>query len=547
MQTERSEAPRGADPMIGAPEAMGVSSPEASSGTGIPPDAAAGAVAPAPPEFNEPPGDSRSRPKRIALFVVHGMGQQMPFEAIDMVARGLVCGVCRRSGQDIDDTHAVRTRTVRFDVDGEQKVCERAEIEVEPEGPRMEGQSVHVHIYEAYWAPVTEGVVRGRDILDFLWNGLRSGLVRSLTNNVRRWMFGEVRELQQTRSAFTAFLLTGLVLLGLLVLNVLATTIVTARIFSSKPEAWPDDELMVSLTIIAGLVFLALFLFLGGFAGLVTAVGGLALVVVVAMDAWGEITMAELPESMAEIASPPVMWYVVWGLLFLVSLYTRQKVIQYVGDVVAYVDSSRLDRFDDVRRKIKKTTFDLLHAIYSVRTTDGNEHYYDDVALIGHSLGSVIAYDALNGMINDDLLSSPDGDPAGTGDRVIDRTRLFLTFGSPLDKTAYLFTILARKSASVRERLATSKQPLINDWRYRGSMRWVNIWAPGDLIAGELNHYGLAIGENEEPPDVPAIINARDPHAVTPLVAHVQYWENDRVFDEVVASLNLSGTVRNLG
>ena len=78
-------------------------------------------------------------------------------------------------------------------------------------------------------------------------------------------------------------------------------------------------------------------------------------------------------------------------------------------------------------------------------------------------------------------------------------------------------------------------------------MRWVNIYAPGDLIAGELNHYGPSADEGVDPADGPVIINARDPHVVTPLAAHVQYWENDRIFDEIVASLNLVGRVRNLG
>jgi hypothetical protein len=73
--------------------------------------------------------------------------------------------------------------------------------------------------------------------------------------------------------------------------------------------------------------------------------------------------------------------------------------------------------------------------------------------LVGRSLGSVVAYDTLNGLLNEDVSRST-------------RTQLLLTFGSPLDKTAFLFRAQSEFS-DVREALAAATQPLIVDYALR--------------------------------------------------------------------------------
>src|SRR6185369_12003825 len=82
-----------------------------------------------------------ARRDATAIFIAHGMGQQVPFETIDVMARG----ICEQSHGHVD---RISARTIRVD-------CERLQrLELEFDDGRPP-----IHIYEGYWAPMTEGVI----------------------------------------------------------------------------------------------------------------------------------------------------------------------------------------------------------------------------------------------------------------------------------------------------------------------------------------------------------------------------------------------------
>jgi hypothetical protein len=116
---------------------------------------------------------------------------------------------------------------------------------------------------------------------------------------------------------------------------------------------------------------------------------------------------------------------------------------------------------------------------------------------------------------------------------VVARTRALITFGSPLDKTAFIFRMQARTATEwVREQLAASIQPLIVSYEdYRPpTFEWINIWSSMDIISGELNYYD----DPERTPNVPPCVqNKPDPEARTFLKAHVQYWKNHLLRQEL--------------
>ena len=90
---------------------------------------------------------------------------------------------------------------------------------------------------------------------------------------------------------------------------------------------------------------------------------------------------------------------------------------------------------------------------------------YDNIIVVGHSLGSVISYDVLNHMLVDDEIART----AGHSEQILqvqERTKLLLTFGSPLDKTAFLFRIKGGTD-ELREAAAANWQPLIRVWQHR--------------------------------------------------------------------------------
>ena len=169
------------------------------------------------------------------------------------------------------------------------------------------------------------------------------------------------------------------------------------------------------------------------------------------------------------------------------ALLVRYFVIEYVGDVAAYVaplqgQQIRRTPSPDPRHRPRGRQ-DYLR----FRKALGRGPGFDKVVIVGHSLGSVLAYDTLNALINLDNVSS-EQDQRG----VVERTRALVTFGSPLDKTAFIFRMQARREEDwIREQLAASVQPLILDYcKFRPpSFHWVNLWSPMDIISGALDYY----------------------------------------------------------
>jgi hypothetical protein len=214
-----------------------------------------------------------------------------------------------------------------------------------------------------------------------------------------------------------------------------------------------------------------------------------------------------------------------WPLLIALSAYVRSVLVQYVGDVAIYVSPYKLDAFNDLRKEIKEAVYNVAHAVYSLRDGPTDRFLYDKVIVLGHSLGSVIAYDALNRLILEDK------DPAAALD-IVRRTPLFLTFGSPLDKTAFIFGAQGHGTTEAREALAAAVQPLIQDYSYRPE-KWINIYSPWDIISGSLDLYDL------EPTDSKKVDNIPDPDATTLLMAHTEYWNNELLVKTLYDALTI--------
>jgi hypothetical protein len=210
-----------------------------------------------------------------------------------------------------------------------------------------------------------------------------------------------------------------------------------------------------------------------------------------------------------------------WLLLLLGYAFLRYFLVQFVGDVMIYVFSFRSDRFDAVRKQIRDRVANILASIaMSDRARDG-------VAVVAHSLGSVVAFDALNAVLKGSSERCRPG-----ADRLGERLRLLLTFGSPLDKIAYFFDREAVRRATaeavlLRNRLVSADRPLLSSKAAR-QFSWVNLYSPLDLVSGRLDYY-------DPPRDQPVtgyrpVENIRDPQVVTPLMAHVEFEERKTLY-----------------
>ena len=150
-----------------------------------------------------------------------------------------------------------------------------------------------------------------------------------------------------------------------------------------------------------------------------------------------------------------------WGLELAAAYGARWFLVEFVGDVTAYIAAHTASKFYELRQQIWKTAMKVARAVYRAKeeqesgSTQNSRFLYDKIIVVGHSLGSVIGYDVLNGLLLEDEFSK---DPL----KVVSRTRMFLTFGSPLDKTAFLFRTQADMCSPVREVAAAAVQPMID-------------------------------------------------------------------------------------
>ena len=71
-------------------------------------------------------------------------------------------------------------------------------------------------------------------------------------------------------------------------------------------------------------------------------------------------------------------------------------------------------------------------------------------------------------------------------------------------------------------------------------LNWINVYSRNDIISGPLKFYDLP-GVQNPPPGyrnlVNRITNVIDKDAAVPLVAHVSYWKNKTVWEQLRAQI----------
>lgn len=506
----------------------------------------------------------------MAIIVNHGMGQQVPYETIDGVAQAVWRGV--REPQSGVTSPRSLIRRVRLGTQGKDDVeteLVRAEIQIQ-----HEQKTFDVHIYEAYWAPLTEGKVALKDVMTFLFDAGWNGFMNTEAGTFRRWMFGGEQR----------FKLAKLRLMLILSFLMLQVFIVSALLLATSGSYISPDQLgryRIQLTSDLVIVALALdliasgtlllpyfyrrarrrtstpaWLSLTGWTLLVIGVATLDLTVCSVpfqllgfhpeRSLWPGVDAWALSLFRGSALTTYLLWLLILGVLYTAGYAVKWFLVEYVGDVVAYIAAHTVSKFYDLRQQIWQTAMKVSRAVYRAQAhhkvdTAAPEFLYEKIIMVGHSLGSVIGYDVLNGLLLEEVFSDH---PL----HVANRTRMFLTFGSPLDKTAFLFRTQADMGSPVREVAAAAVQPMIQDYGNRPP-EWVNLYSKSDIISGHLDFYdppdktnakdtGLFLNPATAPvADERAVKNLLDPDARTPLAAHVEYWDGDLLARELVRAI----------
>ena len=206
--------------------------------------------------------------------------------------------------------------------------------------------------------------------------------------------------------------------------------------------------------------------------------------------------------------------------------WVSRWVIGQLNDAVIYTTADPRSENYEVRGKVLSGAVEELRLLLE---SNDQERGYQRIIVVGHSLGSVIGYDALN-RINHDMNVS-----GGISKAVGGKVAGLVTFGSPLDKIAFYFRQQVPADNFVQsqilehfhgfKRLPPPKregpeikgptEPLLD------GARWLNFWHRGDWISGSLDAYAGV--ENIECRE-----SARGSGK-----AHASYWNSDHMYHAI--------------
>lgn len=151
------------------------------------------------------------------------------------------------------------------------------------------------------------------------------------------------------------------------------------------------------------------------------------------------------------------------------------------------------------------------------------------VVLVGHSLGSVVAWDALRTL----ALEARARGGAPDAPR-IDKLARVVTYGSPVDKIRFFHFADDRADPTFRRVLETLRVDTAGapfDAR-PGGLAWDNYFDPADLVAGRLE------SPNDRAMTSPVInVAVANGEFANPFTTHLDYLQNQVVLDGVLAAI----------
>jgi hypothetical protein len=543
--------------------------------------------------------------EKVAILVIHGIGQQKPYETLDKFGRNLIAS--------LDDTGQSWTITPQLDqvpdpTHVSQCWTRASYILTPPNGVDVRFTSDpnacidELSLYEYYWAPVTQGKITYTGSLLFL---IKAGLqpFLYLASNVnaiahtdgrktarRRIPVIIAKEFWRQACLFVPLLLFFAALLDWLktatseslqqlihfdgstvaVLTILAIrylylyTSANALWLSFKAKSgWQIKWAWRTLLIIAVLFHLiAVPLLLAPAVHLAVSCGvhlaHLCPLLPRLLGHWaGPVTLfadqISFPYAesrcirLAALAflNPGLRQYTVRFLTILLALFVRFILIDYVGDVAVYANTSQFSQSYAVRSQIIDECTAALSAIL-MQTGTGPDRTpvpkYDRVLIAAHSLGSVIAYDTMNNLL--DIARSADPTKADTFQpRHLDPLRGLVTFGCPLNKIYYFF----REQDPPQQVLRDQTLDLLYGFRsavptvvgssslqfqpvpawdpaeraLASGFRWINAYCLQDPVSGKIVFYKLEDADQQR---------FKGFFRYPPIVAHLRYWEDPNFY-----------------
>jgi hypothetical protein len=236
--------------------------------------------------------------------------------------------------------------------------------------------------------------------------------------------------------------------------------------------------------------------------------------------------------------------YLALAAFALLAYWVRFILIDYIGDIAVYVNSDQLAKNFAARSQILDECSASLIGILKMPSdaADPKSRPFDRVLVAGHSLGSVIAYDTLNELLNRARTLDPTN-PTPLEPADLDKLRGMVTFGSPLNKIFYLFReqidprlALRRQTIDLLHGFRVLPQLLYNsgtpaflptsNQRWMDAQNaltsgfcWINAYSLFDPISGKLVFYDLQSPKNQQ-----------SFQYSIPGAAHLSYWSDPNFY-----------------
>lgn len=491
--------------------------------------------------------------RNTAILVIHGIGEQKPYETLDQFSRNLMRYLAHEGG--IDD---LQISADRYDHNDSTEA--RVRLRTESHGPQSAipegGRSAVIDIYEYYWAPETEDKISYKDTLSWLIQTTLTP-IRLLSENIQ--LLKEESDEGLTKGAIFRRELLRIIFIYLpllFVLGALSYLLPKATNLPATLKSMVDSPIKVVMTaffaasaVIDYVVVRQLWknlvrrlrqqpaIFKSWWIGWTFLV---SLTFMFIGYAVGHFNKSHTVEPQAYFA--PLLH---WNVLLLVVTAVAAKLVQqflknFVGDVAVYTNADAKAKNFAVRKAILtgavRATTRLLRDSDVLRDNGGNSETYDQIIVAGHSLGSVIAYDTLNQLLNrkesraDQIVQFiPPQTRINQTD--LDKISGLITFGSPLDKVHYFFRENVPQQQAVRlqiiqflqsfkKRASGADYGIYRFVRYVfpgfRNIQWLNAWSKQDPVSGALHFYtGLKRQEFT--------------YAI-PIYAHLSYWEDLRFY-----------------
>lgn len=212
------------------------------------------------------------------------------------------------------------------------------------------------------------------------------------------------------------------------------------------------------------------------------------------------------------------------------ALAVQRTLLAYAGDIRLYTSEEKQTFGQEVKDQIVDRFRQTLKRAHD--PDEGN----DTIVIVGHSLGSVVAYD---GLTRDDYVNPLDGNsrpawPPATGYPPVDKVVALFTLGSPLDKFNYFWP----------DRISMTPVTTASEGK---RIWWGNFQDFLDPVGANLNAYYPKDRKNPYPCRGQYSLDKLfdGPHeyrlciAFSPGRAHLIYWWSREFMGTLIAQLNL--------